>query len=37
MQGIYILHANTTSQSTIGRGKQGFPFAQPYLSHVPVS
>jgi Di-sulfide bridge nucleocytoplasmic transport domain len=24
------------SQSTTGHGKQGFPFAQPYLSHVPA-
>ena len=34
----YILHHHSfPSQSTIGCGKQGFPFAQPYLSHMPVS
>ncbi|KAJ9488841.1 hypothetical protein VN97_g4437 [Penicillium thymicola] len=26
-----------TSYTTTGCGKQGFPSAQPYLSHTPVS
>ena len=35
--GIYITQAQYLPQSTIGVGKQGFPFAQPYLSLLPVT
>ena len=34
---LYSLTTRNLAHTTIGCGKQGFPSAQPYLSHTPVS
>ena len=35
--GSYTILIHLSVHTTIGCGKQGFPSAQPYLSHTPVS
>ena len=34
---LWVVHMLFHVHATIGCGKQGFPSAQPYLSHTPVS